>query len=638
MERGADEMTRKKRAFKTEVQQLMDLVVHSLYSKKEIYLRELISNASDAIDRLRYEGLTDASLLEAGETWAIRIAVDPEKRTLTVSDNGIGMNSEDLDAHLGTIANSGTRNFLAAMKEGQKPSDMEFIGQFGVGFYASFMVADEVRVVTRKAGSSQAWLWVSTGDGSYTVEEAEKAGRGTEVTLHLREDMVEFLQEWSIRQTVKRYSDYIAYPVIMKVREKGKDGKDGELQDETLNSMKALWKRARTEVSEEEYAEFYHHITHDPGKSLRAIHYAAEGAAEFRALLFVPEQAPFDLFYRDAVKGLQLYVRNVFITDDCRALMPEYLRFIRGVVDSSDLPLNVSREMLQDDAMIKRIRKSLVARVLAEFKEMKDAKRDDYLKFYGQFGRVLKEGLHGDYENREKLQELVLYPTTVSDGKLISVKEYVDRMPSAQKDVYYLVADSMASAEASPHLEAFKSRGYEVLLMTDPVDSWVAMSMHEYQGRKFTAVDESDLDLGDADAAKAGERKKEADKTYADLVTVIQKALADEVSEVRMSTRLTDSVSCLVSGEGRMPPAMERMMKAMNQEVPKTRRILELNPNHPLLARMQAAFGKDPGDAMLADYAGLIYDQALLTEGAPVRNPARFAKLLSELMVKAAGS
>ena len=630
-------MSRKKRVFKTEVQQLLDLVIHSLYSKKEIYLRELISNASDAIDRLRFEALTNPALLEEGEEWQIRVAADPDKRTITISDNGIGMNADDLDAHLGTIANSGTRNFLTAIKEGQKPADLELIGQFGVGFYASFMVADQVRVVTRKAGEAQAWLWVSGGDGNYTVEEAEKAGRGTEVTLHLREGLDEFLQEWNIRQTIKHYSDYIAYPVVMAVRPKGKDQKDEEAKDETLNSMKALWKRAKAEVTEEEYIEFYHHISHDSGKPLRTIHYAGEGAAEFKALLFVPEHAPFDLFFREGVKGIHLYVRNVFITDDCRALLPEYLRFVRGVVDSSDLPLNVSREMLQDDAMIKRIRKSLVARVLADLKDSKEGKRDEYLKFYGPFGRVLKEGLHGDYENREKLQDLVLYPTTVSEGKLISLKEYVDRMPSAQKDIYYLVAESLSAAEASPHLETFKRRGYEVLLMTDPVDAWVAMSLADYQGRKMTAADESELDLGDDDAKKADERKKEADRTYADLLACIRGALGEDVSDVRMSTRLTDSVSCLVAGDRGMPAAMERLMKAMNQEVPKQKRILELNPDHPLLARMQAAYEKDPKAAMLADYVDLVFDQALLAEGSPVRNAARFTRLVSDLMVKASG-
>lgn len=630
-------MSKTARPFKTEVQQLLDLVIHSLYSRKEIFLRELVSNASDAIDRLRFEGLSHKELLDEGEEWKIRIAVDPAARTLTVADNGIGMNAADLDAHLGTIANSGTRNFLQALKAAGSPSNLELIGQFGVGFYASFMVADEVRVLTRKAGETQGWLWVSTGDGTYTVEEAQQVGRGSQVTLHLREGLDEYLAEDFVRETIKHYSDYIAYPVVMPA---GKSGgkQQGEAAEETLNSMKAVWKKSRGEVGDGEYAEFYHHVSHDPGKPLRVIHYAAEGKSEFRALLFVPEKAPFDLFLRDAVKGVHLYVRNVFITADCKELLPEYLRFVRGVVDSSDLPLNVSREMLQDDAMIRRIRKSLVARVLADLKELKDTQPDQYKSFYGEFGRVLKEGVHTDFENRDKLSELLLFTTTLSDHQPISLKEVVGRMPSSQKDIYYLIADSASAAENSPHLEALKRRGHEVLLMSDPIDPWVMMGLTEYDGHALKAVDRSDLDLAEAgETTDASRKRKTAAKELEGLLKQMQKTLDACVSEVRLSRRLTDSASCLVSDKHAMNPSMERLLRAMHQEPPPMRRILELNADHPVVARMQTLFEQDPADTRLVDYTDLVYDQALLAEGAPVRNPARFTRLVSDLMARAAG-
>lgn len=634
-------MAKRTRKFKTEVQQLLDLVIHSLYSKKEIYLRELISNASDAIDRLRFEALTDKSLLGDGEDWKVKISVDSEARTITVSDNGIGMSAQELDANLGTIANSGTRGFLESLQQNKNASNAEFIGQFGVGFYASFMVADKVSVVTRRAGSDDALLWVSTGDGSYTVQEADKDTRGTDVTLHLRDESTDdLLQEWSIRETVKHYSDYIAYPIVMDIErtKKGDDGKDvTTVEEQPLNSMKAIWKKAKSDITAEQYTEFYHHICHDFTEPLRTIHYAAEGSTEFRALLYLPRKAPFDLFFREGHKGIQLYVRNVFITDDCKELLPEYLRFVRGVVDSSDLPLNVSREILQDDAIIRRIQKSIVNKVLSELSDMKDTARDEFLQFTAEFGRVIKEGVHFDFENHDKLKELVMYESTMTEaGKPVFLSEYVERMPSDQKEIYYVSADNRKAAASSPHLEAFRQRGYEVLYFVDPIDEWVAQRLTEYGGKKLKAIDKGDIDLSGEDEREAVEKKhEEATKECADLLSCIQAHLDDDIKEVRLSKRLTDSVACLVADDMGMNASMERMMRAMNQDVPKTKRILEINPTHPVLTRMKVLFEADSEAPQLGDYIDLVYDQALLAEGSQVRDVTRFTKLVSGLMVAA---
>lgn len=632
-------MAKRTRKFKTEVQQLLDLVIHSLYSKKEIYLRELISNSSDAIDRLRFEALTDPSLLGEDEDWKIKIKTDTDARTITVSDNGIGMAGDELDTSLGTIASSGTRTFLEALQENKDKAPAELIGQFGVGFYASFMVADKVTVVTRRAGSEEALCWTSTGGGSYTVQEAEKETRGTDVTLHLREGTDEFLQEWQIRQTVKRFSDYIAYPVVMDVERTEKDEDDKEVtrvEEETLNSMKAIWKKAKREVSEEEYKEFYHHISHDYGDPLCTLHYAAEGTTEFRALLYVPKQAPMDLFFPNAQRGIHLYVRNVFITDECKDLLPEYLRFVRGVVDSSDLPLNVSREMLQDHAIIRRIQKSLVGKVLGELDDLKSADREAYTGFFRQFGRLLKEGVHFDFENHDKLKDLLMYESSkTEEGKPIFLREYVDRMPSSQKEIYYVSGDGRQAAASSPHLEAFRARDFEVLFFTEPMDDWVAQRLTEYDGKKLKAIDQGDIELGDEDERKeAGKKHDEAAETYKDLLAFVKAKLDDDVKEVRLSKRLTDSIACLVADDMGMTAGMERLMRAMNQEIPPQKRILELNPEHGVLERMQSMYADNKDDPRLADYIDLVYDQALVAEGAPVRDPARFTSLVSKLMAE----
>ena len=449
--------------------------------------------------------------------------------------------------------------------------------------------------------------------------------------------MDEFLEEWKIRGTVKEYSDYVSYPITMDVEKKEPSEKEGEepvttIKEETLNSMKAIWKKAKSEVSEEEYNEFYKHVSHDYTDPLRVIHYIAEGTTEFRALLYIPSQAPFDLFFRDSIKGIHLYVKNVYITDDCKELLPEYLRFVRGVVDSSDLPLNVSREMLQDDAIIRRIRKSIVGKILSELSDIKDAKRDDYLGFYNQFGKVVKEGVHSDFENHDKLKDLVMFRSTNSeDENPVLLRDYVDRMPSSQKEIYYITSDSVETAASSPHLEAFKEKGYEVLFFVDPIDEWIVQRLTEYDGKKLKAVDRGDIDFEGEDEKADSEAENEAKEEYKDLLDFIQKQLDDDVKEVRLSKRLTDSVCCLVADEAGINANMERIMRAMNQDVPKDKRILELNP----LQNMKEIFEKDKDDQVLADFIDLVYGQALIAEGSPVKNPSRFAKLVSSLMVGA---
>jgi len=643
-------MTSKSKPFKTEVQQLLDLVIHSLYTKKAIYLRELISNASDAIDRARYEGLTDKSLLAAGEQFKIKIAPDKDARTITIVDNGIGMNAAEVEANIGTIASSGTKKFLASLQDGKAASDnAEFIGQFGVGFYSAFMVADRVTVVTRRRGEGQtAVRWNSTGTGEYEIDEAVRAEPGTEITLHLREGMDEYLDEWQIRQTVKQYSDYVGYPICMDVTKKEYPKKDDGTTDyeakptesiveETLNSMKAIWRKGKGEVKPEEHAEFYRHISHDHGDPLETIHFAAEGKAEFRAVLYIPKQAPFDLFMAERHHGIHLYVKNVFISDECKQLLPDYLRFIKGVVDSSDLPLNVSREMLQDDAIIQRIRKGLVGKVLGALAEMKEKRPDDYFKFWAEFGKVLKEGVHADHENREKLQDLLLFPSSKSEkDKPISYRQYVDRMAKGQEAIYYITGDKLEHLVDSPHLEIFKRKDYEVLFYADPIDEWVAQSVTEYDKKPFKAIDRGDLNLDSEDEKKDNNKvREEAEKEYKDLLAAIQTSLTEEVKEVRFSTRLTDSACCLVADEHGLNANMARIMKAMGRDLPPVKRILELNPRHPLLATMKGMYDQDKADTRLSDYALLLLDQALLAEGSEIKEPRRFAQLVSRLMATA---
>ncbi len=640
-------MTKTVKKFETEVQQLLDLVIHSLYSNKEIFLRELISNASDAIDKIKFESHSNMELLEGNSDWKIKLHADKEAGTLTITDNGIGMSMDEVAENIGTIAKSGTKSFVAALKEQNLADNPELIGQFGVGFYASFMVADKVVLTTRKAGGKEfGCRWESTGDGSYSIEECEKETRGTEIVLHLKDDMKEFLDEWKIRSIVKKYSDYVQYPVVMDITRtepvKDAEGKviegGGTIEkttEETLNSMKAIWTRSKSEITEEEYEEFYKHISHDYDKPLSTIHYSAEGVSEFKAIVYIPSHKPYDLFLRDHKKGVHLYVKRVYITDNCEALLPDYLRFIKGVVDSSDLPLNVSREILQEDVQIKRIQKSLVGKILSTLAEMKEKNFEDYLKFYAEFGPVLKEGIHFDHANKEKIQDLLLYESSKTEnGKYVSFKEYVERMPEGQKEIYFITGMSREAVENSPYMEALRKKDYEVLYMTDPVDEWVVQAIHEYQEKHLKAIDRGDLEIDTEEEKKEKEAKKEeAKKEYGSLMEFIQETLKEKVKEVRLSSRLTDSACCLVADEMGLNANMEKILKAMNQEVPEAKRILELNPDHQILQVMTAMYEKDKADPKLKDYSELLFDQALLTEGSPIKDPLRFTKLVSELMV-----
>jgi len=644
-------MSKTTRQFQTEVQQLLDLVIHSLYSNRDIFLRELISNASDAIDKVRFEAHSNELLLEGNSEWKIKITPDTTAGTLTIRDNGIGMNIGEVEENIGTIARSGTKAFMQALTDKASTNNPELIGQFGVGFYASFMVADKVTLETRKAGDAALGCrWESIGDGSYTIEEVSREHRGTEITLHLKEEFKEYLEEWKIRSIVKKYSDYIQYPVVMDITRsetpKGVDGEEIEgagtiekVEEQTLNSMKAIWTRPKNEVSEEEYNEFYKHISHDFENPFKTIHFSAEGTSEFRAVLYIPGKKPFDMFMSDRKKGLQLYVKRVFITDHCEELIPDYLRFVKGVVDSSDLPLNVSREILQEDVQIKRIQKGLVGKVLSTLTDVKEKDFDEYVKFWKEFGPVLKEGLHFDYANKEKLQDLILFESTTTEaGSFTGLKQYVERMPETQKEIYYITGDNRATLETSPHLEVFRAKGYEVLFLTDPVDEWVVQSLHEYNEKKLKAVDRGDVDLDSEEEKTEKEaQQEEAKKEFGDMLSFVKNRLEDRIKDVRLSKRLTDSACCLVADEYGMNANMERILKAMNQPVPDSKRVLELNPGHPIMKVMSDLFKEDQEDSRLGDYAELLYDQALLTEGSPIKDPLRFTRLVSELMVKAAG-
>jgi len=623
-------MSKKTHVFKAEIQQVLDLVVHSLYSKKEIFLRELISNASDAIDRAQYLGLTEKSLLADAPVWRIDIIADPKEKTLTITDNGIGMSEEELDKNLGVIASSGTKAFIKALEENKAADIPEVIGQFGVGFYSGFMVAEQVTVITLKRGEGQKPVkWTSAGDGTYTLEEAERDKPGTTIVLKLREDMEEYLKEWRIRELVKKYSNFIAYPIRF-----GDNGEAPKEDAAPLNTMKALWKRPKNEVTDEEAKEFYAHLTHDYTEPLKTIHMSVEGAIEFKALLFLPKTAGFDLLMPNKKHGLSLYVRNVFIGSDLDMLLPEYLRFVKGVVESSDLPLNVSRETLQDDAVIRKIKSNITGKILSTLAEMMKDAVEDYKVFYSAFGRILKEGIHFDWENTDKIKPLLMFHSAnQEDDAMISLKQYAEAMPETQKDIYYLLADSLEAARHSPHIEAVKDHGYDVLFFTDAIDQWIVDNLREYEGKKLVAVDKGQLELGsDEERAEAKKRLEAAVGDYKELVAFIQEQLKDDVREVRLSPRLTGSACCLVADEHALNASMERLMRAMQQDVPKQLRTLELNPDHALIKRMQDMCKKDKDSQQLADYVELLYGQALVAEGSAPKNPQRFTQLMANLM------
>ncbi len=623
--------------FRAETQQLLDLMVHSLYSHKEIFLRELISNASDALDRVRFAGLTDTSLLPGGEL-GIELRVDPEARTLAISDNGIGMTREEVIEQIGTIARSGTAEFVKKQAATSGAETLDLIGQFGVGFYASFMAADRVTLVTRKAGGSAiATRWESEADGHYTVEETERPEAGTTVTLHLKPvdgdtGISDFTDEWVIRDIVKRYSDFVAYPIRLRV-----DGRDEQPAD-PLNSMKAIWTRAADEVEEEEYAEFYRHISHDHRDPLLRVAAKIEGNFEARALLYIPSVAPFDLYHRErASRGIQLYVKRVFILDECRDLMPEYLRFVKGVVDAEDISLNVSREMLQQDPQIQAIRKHLVKKVLEALAALRQDDPDAYAGFWGQFGPVLKEGLLLWDEKKDRILDLVLCTSTAQESGFTSLGEYVDRLPEEQEVIYYLTGASREVLAASPHLEAFRARGIEVVLFSDPVDEvWLQQTSPEYRGKKFQSAGKGELELGtEKEKAGAAEETDEKESSFKVLVGLLRASVQDDVKEVRLSHRLTESAACLVREEGDLSPQIEEMLRQAGQEVPASKPILEVNPEHPLLLKLKQIADADHEDERIGEYAQLLYGQALLAEGGRLSDPAGFSRRVATLMVNA---
>ena len=642
-------MATEKKEFKTEVQQLLDLVIHSLYSNKDIFLRELISNGSDAIDRLRFEALSNKELIKDDPEFRIKLFVDNEAKTLRIEDNGIGMTRDELEENIGTIARSGTRQFMEELKKSKAKATPELIGQFGVGFYSAFMVADNVMLKTRPATGDESWTWESSGDGTYEISEGGRDKRGTEITLHLNKSSRDYIVEFRLRQIIKKYSDFVEYPVVMDIirdetpmDDEGKPKEGAEKQttvtEETLNSMKAIWMRPKSEVKKEEYNEFYKHVSHDYTDPLKTIHYSAEGKIEFKALLYLPAKAPFDMFQQEGTKhGIHLYVKRIFIMDNCEALLPRYLRFAKGVVESNDLPLNVSREILQEDVIIKKIEKSVTTKILSELKSMMKKSEEDYLGLYREFGKVLKEGIEVDPTNKDKIKDLLLFESSRTEpGKYVSLKEYTERMVLDQKEIYYITGTSRSAVENSPHLEVFKKKEIEVLFMTEPVDEFILSGFGEYDKKKLKSIAQGDIDLGTEEEKKiADEQKKEASGKYKKLIKKVQDSLKDYVKEVRLSDRLTDSASCLVTDDGDMNPQMERIFAAMNQPVPETKRILELNPRHPVIEAMNDLFTADKKDPKVADYSELLYDQALLTEGIDIKDPARFAQLISDLMVQA---
>ncbi len=632
--------------FKTEMQQMLNLIINSLYSNRDIFLRELISNSSDAIDRLRFKAQTDVDILSDDAEFFIRITPDTEKKTLEVADNGVGMTRDEVMENIGTIAKSGTSAFLEALKNSKKEDALapDLIGKFGVGFYSAFIVADKVILTTKAAGSDTAVRWESKGDGSYTIEEVKKETRGTTILLELKDpeekDDNNYTDEWVIRQTVKKHSDFVRYPILMEVDKtepipeaeqlKDKEGKPLSTTrkvrgDETLNSMKAIWTRPKSEIKEEEYKEFYKHISHDWNDPLSYIHVKLEGVVEYTMLLFVPEMAPFDFFTAERKHGIRLFSRRVFIMENCKDLIPEYLRFIKGVVDAMDLNLNVSREILQQDKMVRNIRKNVIKNVLNHLGEMD---KEPYEKFFDAFGMVLKEGIHSDFENKDKIADLARYKTTKSDGKYVSLKEYMVNMKPDQEGIYYITGENISTLINSPHLEALKAKEYEVLLMSDPIDEWVVQALTEYDKKPLISAEKGDLKIDE-------EKKEEKTKDLSSLFEFIKSELHEKVKEVRLSTHLKDSVACLSSDEGEMSAYMEKIMKATGNAAPDAKRVLELNADHPAISKMKEMFENSKKDPKLKDYSQLLFDMAVIGEGGKIDNPSRFNRQVGELLIGA---
>lgn len=625
--------------FQTEVAQLLDLMIHSLYSNKEIFMRELISNAADASDKLRFEALADDGLYEEDADLKIKVTFDKDAKTITITDNGIGMTREEVIDNIGTIANSGTKKFFDNMT-GDQTKDSQLIGQFGVGFYSAFIVADKVTLKTRRAGltAQHGVEWQSKGKGEFTIKTVEKPLRGTEVTLHLRKDQHEFLNSWRLRSCITKYSDHIDLPIMMSKEpmpdEDGKIDENAVLEDETVNKATALWTLSKGEITDEQYQEFYKQISHDFQEPLSWSHNKVEGKTEYTSLLYIPSKAPFDLWDRERTHGLKLYVKRVFIMEDAEQLMPRYLRFIRGVIDTNDLPLNVSREILQGSKTIDSIRAASVKKILSELAKMAKKNAEKYATFWKEFGQVIKEGPGEDLPNKEALAKLMLFSTTEtgSEEQTVSLADYVGRMKEKQDKIYYITAESFAAAKNSPHLEVFRKKGIEVLLMAERVDEWLTNSLTEFDGKSLQSVAKGDLDLGELADEEEKKAQEETDKNFADLVERVKTALGDNVKDVRITHRLTDSPACLVVDDMDMSANLERMLKAAGQEVGGTKPIFEINPEHPMVMRLKDELDDD----RFSDWSSILFDQALLAEGGQLEDPASYVKRLNTLLLQVA--
>ncbi|MEI2768191.1 MAG: molecular chaperone HtpG [Nitrosomonas sp.] len=622
--------------FQTEAKQLLKLMIHSLYSNKEIVMRELISNASDAADKLRFEGLINASLYESDSELKIRISYDSEARTITIADNGIGMSRQEVIDHIGTIAKSGTREFFDSLT-GDQAKDAHLIGQFGVGFYSAFIIANKVTLNTRRAGltAEQGVRWESAGEGDYTLEAIEKPTRGTEITLHLREDEDEFLNGMRLRNIIRKYSDHITLPIVMKKEEWSHEDKKNQIidEDETINQASALWARSKNDITDEQYQEFYKHVAHDFESPLAYLHAKVEGKQEYTQLLYIPSRAPFDLFDRDHRRGVKLYVQRVFIMDDAEKLLPNYLRFIRGVIDSNDLPLNVSREILQESKDIDSIRAGVVKKVLGLIEDLAnnedDAENQKFKTFYREFGQVLKEGVGEDFANRDRIAKLLRFVTTQSDSDepSIALNTYIQRMKDGQEKIYYVTADSLKAARSSPHLEVFRKKNIEVLLLSDRIDEWLVTNLSEFEGKSLQSVAKGGLDLGNLeDDAEKEEQKKEAD-VYQELIEKMKTTLSEQVKDVRVTFRLTESPACLVADTYDMGGNLERLLKSAGQKIQHAKPILEINPHHPMIQRLKSE------EENFTDWSHLLFDQALLAEGGQLEDPVAFVKRLNELLL-----
>ncbi len=619
------------RGFQAEVKQLLQLMIHSMYSNKEVFLRELVSNASDALDTLRFQGLKDDALFEDDPDLKIWIDYDKDARTVSITDNGIGMTREEVIDRVGTIAKSGTRSFLDSLSGDQK-KDAQLIGQFGVGFYSAFIVSDSVALTTRRGGERQATRWVSDGGSEYTLEEVDKAERGTHVVLHLREGEDEFLDDFRLRHLVRTYSDHIAFPILMREQLSDEDEKEGKTADwEQVNRGAPLWTRPKSEISDDDYAEFYKHTTHDFDAPLTWTHNKVEGSQEYTSLLFVPQRAPFDMFDpQRAQHGVKLYVQRVFIMDDAEKLMPRYMRFVKGVIDSNDLPLNVSREILQSNRVLDKIRGGSVKKILGLLDDMASNKPDEYKTFWVEFGPVLKEGIVEDTPNRDQIAKLSRFATTKDESEPgVSLDDYIARMQPGQDKIYYITADNPAAAKHSPHLEVFRKKDIEVLLLTDRVDEWVMAHLSEYEGKSFQSVAKGALDLGEAESEDEKQQQKELEEQSKGLVERIKKALDERVGEVRVTHRLTDSPACLVADESGMSTHLERMLKEAGQTMPNAKPHLEINPNHPLVQRLET----ETVDEQFEAFSQLLFEQAVLAEGGELDDPATFVRRMNQMLL-----